>query len=159
MIGHPPPNAAATRTLADGRMIHGIADEGYGTLVDAFVTNFEERSDLGAACTVHVDGRAVVDLWGGIADGRTGAAWQRDTAAVIFSCTKGLLAICAYLLVQDGRLDLDAPIAAYWPAFAQHGKAAITVRDAMAHRAGLAALDRDLSRAEVLAWEPVIGAI
>jgi CubicO group peptidase (beta-lactamase class C family) len=82
-----------------------------------------------------------------------------DTAAVIFSCTKGLLAICAYFLVQEGRLDLDAPIASYWPRFAAHGKATITVRDAMSHRAGLAALDVDLTRDEVLAWEPVIRAI
>lgn len=146
-------------SLSDGRTIHGFVAEGYGAVMDAFVANFEQRSDLGAACTVFVGGRPVVDVWGGTADSRTGHAWERETAAVIFSCTKGLLAICVYLLVQDGRLDLDAPIATAWPAFAANGKEAITLRQAMAHRAGLAALDRDLARAQVLAWEPVIRAI
>jgi CubicO group peptidase (beta-lactamase class C family) len=78
---------------------------------------------------------------------------------VIFSCSKGVVAICAYLLVQEGRLDLDAPIAACWPAFSANGKDGITLREAMAHRAGLAALDVDLTREDVLAWEPVIRAI
>jgi CubicO group peptidase (beta-lactamase class C family) len=145
--------------LPDGRTVQGAVAAGFESLLDAFVANFEQRSDLGAACAVVLDGRPVVDIWGGVADARTGAAWTRETAAVIFSCSKGLLAICAYLLVQDGRLDLDAPIASYWPAFATRGKAAITVRDAMSHRAGLASLDVDLARAEVLAWEPVIRAI
>ena len=145
--------------LADGRTIHGFVDHGYGAVLDGFAANFEQRSDLGAGCAVDVDGRPVVDVWGGIADSRTGRPWDHDTAAVIFSCTKGLLAICAYLLVQEGRLDLDAPIATYWPTFADGGKEAITLREAMSHRAGLAALDRDLSRKEVLAWEPVIRAI
>jgi CubicO group peptidase (beta-lactamase class C family) len=148
-----------TRGLADGRAVHGSVDDGYGPVMDAFIANFLERSDLGAACAVYVGDRLVADVWGGIADSRTGSDWTHDTAAVIFSCTKGLLAICAYLLVQEGRLDLDAPIAAYWPQFAAHGKATITVRDAMSHRAGLPALDIDLTRDEVLAWEPVIRAI
>ena len=145
--------------LADGRAVHGFVDGSYDAVLETFVANFEQRSDLGAACAVIVDGRPVVDLWGGIADSRTGRAWEHDTAAVIFSCTKGLLAICAYLLAQAGRLDLDAPIATSWPAFGANGKEAITLRQAMAHRAGLAALDPDLRRADVLAWEPVVRAI
>lgn len=145
--------------LADGRIVHGFVDEGFGALMDAFIANFERRSDLGAGCAIVIEGRPVIDVWGGIADARTGIPWQHGTAAVIFSCTKGLLAMSAYTLAQDGRLDLDAPIADYWPEFAQQGKSAITVRDAMTHRAGLAALDVDLSREDVLAWEPVIHAI
>jgi CubicO group peptidase (beta-lactamase class C family) len=77
----------------------------------------------------------------------------------VFSVTKGVLAICAYQLVEQGRLDLDAPVARYWPEFAARGKAAITVRMLLSHRAGLVALDRDLSFNEVLAWDPVIRAI
>ena len=145
--------------LDDGRRIHATVEDGYGPVVDAFVANFVERHDLGAGCAVYVDGRRVVDLWGGIADSRSARAWEHDTAAVIFSCTKGILAICAYQLVQDGRLDLDAPVARYWPAFGGQGKAGITVRDAMSHRAGLAALDIDLTKADVLAWDPVLRAI
>jgi CubicO group peptidase (beta-lactamase class C family) len=145
--------------LDDGRRVHATVEDGFGPIVDVFVANFVERHDLGAGCAVYVDGRRVVDLWGGIADSRTGRAWEHDAAAVIFSCTKGVLAICAYQLVQDGRLDLDAPIARYWPAFGGQGKAGITVRDAMSHHAGLAALDIDLTKADVVAWDPVLRAI
>jgi CubicO group peptidase (beta-lactamase class C family) len=153
--------AAATDTmeLEDGRRIQGFVDAGYGTVMDAFVANFMERHDLGAGCAVHVNGRPAVDVWGGIADARTARPWNHDTAAVIFSCSKGLLAICAYLLVQQGRLDLDAPIANYWPGFGAAGKAAVSVRQAMSHRAGLPALDVDLSREDVLTWDPVVQAI
>jgi CubicO group peptidase (beta-lactamase class C family) len=146
-------------TLDDGRQIQGFVDDGFGGMVDAFVANFVDRNDTGAACCVIVDGRVVVDLWGGVADARTGRAWSHDTAAVIFSCTKGVLALLAYRLVDGGRLDLDAPIARYWPEFAQADKAAITVRQAMSHRSGLAALDADLTAADVIAWTPVIRAI
>ncbi len=153
------PATAEDIRLDDGRHIHAAVDEGYGAMADAFVANFVERHDLGAGCTVHVDGRRVVDLWGGVADTRTGRRWEHDTAAVMFSCTKGVLAICAYLLVQEGRLDLNAPIADCWPAFAGQGKDRITVREAMAHRAGLPALDVDLTRIDVLTWDPVLRAI
>lgn len=153
------PVAVETVDLGDGRRIAGFVDEGFGPVLETFRANFLERGDLGAACAVYRNGRPVVDLWGGIADRRSGRVWDRETAAVVFSCTKGILAILAYLLVQEGVLDLDAPIARYWPGFAAHGKATITLRQAMSHRAGLPCLDRDLSRAEVLAWDPVIRAI
>ena len=145
--------------IADGRRIHGFVDEGYGPVVDTFRANFLERSDLGAACAVYVAGRQVVDLWGGLADRRTQRPWEAETAAVIFSCSKGLLAICAYLLAQEGRLDLDAPVADYWPEFWRSGKESITVRCALSHRAGLPALDVDLTREDIVAWQPVICAI
>ena len=144
---------------AGGTSIRGAVDAGYGLLMDEFRANFERRGDLGAACAVYVDGRLVVDLWAGIADRQDGRPWERDTAAVIFSCSKGLLAICAYILVQDGALDLDAPISRYWPGFSRAGKDHVTVRDALTHRAGLAALDRALSLDEVLGWDAVIAAI
>ena len=146
-------------TLDDGRLIRGSADDGYGAMVDAFLANFIERHEVGAACTVVADGRTVVDLWGGLADARVGRAWSHDTPAVIFSCSKGVLAILAYQLVDAGRLDLDAPVAAYWPEFGEAGKRGITVRHAMSHRSGLAALDADLTAADVIAWTPVIRAI
>ncbi len=143
----------------DGVAVHGVVEDGYGPVMDEFVRNFEQRHDVGAGCTAYVGGRLVVDVWAGTADRRTGRPYERDTATVIFSCTKGVMAICAYLLVQEGRLDLDSPIARYWPEFAQAGKELITVRDAMAHRAGLAYLDTDLTLDDVVAWDPVIQAI
>jgi CubicO group peptidase (beta-lactamase class C family) len=139
--------------------VHGDVDDGFGPVMDVFADNFAERGDLGAACAVYIAGRPVVDIWAGIADARTGRKWDEDTAAVIFSCSKGILAVCAYVLVQDGRLDLDAPVPRYWPEFGQHGKAGITARFLLSHRAGLPVLNRDLTRPEVLAWDPVIRAI
>lgn len=142
-----------------GVAVHGFVDAGYGPVLDAFAANFDERHDVGAGCSAWADGRLVADLWGGVADRRTGRPYGRDTATVIFSCTKGVMAICAYLLVQDGRLDLDAPIATYWPEFAQAGKERLTLRQALAHRTGLAYLDEDLTLADVVAWDPVIRAL
>lgn len=163
MTGQPGPAADgfadSPATLPDGRRIGGFVDDGFGPMLETFVANFSGRGDVGAACSVVVDGRTVVDLWGGIADTRSARPWSHDTAAVIFSCTKGVLAILAYQLVDAGRLDLDAPIATYWPEFAEAGKAAITVRQAMSHRSGLAALDADLTADDVIAWTPVIRAI
>ena len=140
-------------------LMGGQADDGFGPVADAFRAGFERGEELGAAVSVGVGGRMVVDLWGGIADKRTGQPWTEETRTVVFSCTKGLLAICAYVLVEEGRLDLDAPIATYWPEFGQNGKEGITGRVALSHRAGLPAFDRRLSRQEALAWTPVIEAL
>jgi CubicO group peptidase (beta-lactamase class C family) len=149
------PSHMALRPL----LVRGEVDDGFGPVMDVFADNFRKRGDLGAACAVYVAGRPVVDIWAGVADARTGRTWDADTAAAILSCSKGILAVSAYVLVQDGRLELDAPVARYWPEFAQHGKERITVRWLLSHRAGLPALDRDLTRREVLAWDPVIRAI
>ena len=153
------PRATTLKELDDGRHLYGFADEGYGNVVDAFVANFVERHDLGAGCAAYVDGRLVVDLYGGIADRRTGRSWEANTAAVIFSVSKGIVAICAFLLAQQLRLELDAPVARFWPAFGAGGKEAITVRQAMSHRAGVPCLDVNLTKEDVIAWEPVIRAL
>ena len=153
------PGATTLKELGDGRRLYGFADEGYANVVDAFVANFVERHDLGSGCAAYLDARPVVDLWGGIADHRTGRPWEENTAAAIFSVSKGIIAICAYLLVQQDQLQLNAPVARYWPAFGASGKDAITVRQAMAHRAGMPRLDVDLTKEDVIAWDPVIRAI
>lgn len=139
--------------------VGGGAEAGFGPVVDAFVDNFRERRDLGAGCTVYLGGRVVVDVWAGVADRRTGRPWKRDTAGVLFSCTKGVVAVCAHLLAQDGALDLDSPVSAYWPEFAGDGRDAITVRHVLAHRAGLPAVDANLTRAQVCAWDPPVHAL
>ena len=141
------------------REISGHAEHGYGPVADAFAANFEDDGEVGAAVALYVEGRKVVDLWGGFADQRTSRLWLSDTPAIVFSVTKGVLAICAYRLVGQGLLDLDAPVGRYWPEFAQNGKSETTVRMLLSHRAGLPALDHALSMDEVLAWEPVIRAI
>jgi CubicO group peptidase (beta-lactamase class C family) len=139
--------------------IHGGAEDGYGRVVDVFAGNLRSGLDVGAGVTLYVGGRKVVDVWGGLADARTGRPWTADTPAVVFSCTKGILAICGYLLVQRGELELDAPVTRYWPEFGARGKEGIPVRWLFSHRAGLIALDRKFTLDEVLGWRPVIEAI
>src|ERR1035437_3952075 len=138
--------------------VQGGAEDGFGPVADAFAADFVDAGERGAGVVLYADGRKVVDLWGGVAD-RLGRPWVQDTPAIVFSVTKGVLAICAYQLVGQGRLDLDVPVARYWPEFAAHGKAAISVRMLLSHRAGLVALDRDLTLDEVLAWDPVLWGI
>ncbi len=139
--------------------IDGFVAGGFGPVADAFRANFREHGEVGAAVAVYVDGEPAVDLWAGMADPRTGRAWTATTPAIVFSCSKGILAICAYLLVQESRLDLDAPVADYWPEFGQAGKEEIPVRWLLTHQAGLPSLDRDLERKHVLTWEPVVHAL
>ncbi|WP_370500380.1 serine hydrolase domain-containing protein [Mycolicibacterium sp. jd] len=126
-------------------LVHGDVDEGYGPVADAFRQNFAERDEIGAACAVYRDGRKVVDLWGGFRDGGTRQPWCEDTVVTMFSTTKGLAALTLALAHSRGWLDYEQPVAAYWPQFAWRGKSDITVRQLLAHQAGLAAIDLPLS--------------
>ena len=111
----------------------------------AFARNFEELGEVGAAVAVHVDGRPVVDIWAGVADADTGTPWQEDTLALVFSTTKGWTAMCALLLWERGKLDIDAPVAEVWPEFAAAGKESVTTRQLLSHQAGLPAFDDSMT--------------
>ncbi|MBM7173632.1 beta-lactamase family protein [Streptomyces sp. G44] len=132
--------------------VHGTVDAGFEPVRDAFVRNFGERGERGAAVAVYRDGRKVVDLWGGVrdVDGNEDAPWEPGTAQVIRSATKGVAAAALLLLHQRGELDLEAPVGAYWPEFKAHGKDGVLVRHVLTHRAGVPALDRPLTPAEAL---------
>lgn len=148
--------------------VTGLVEPGFERVAERFARNLEPidsggGGDVGAAFAVWVDGRPVVDIWGGLAEQETETAparpWERDTIVIVFSCTKGATAVCANHLIQDGRLDPEAPVAEYWPEFAANGKGAIPVKWALSHRAGLAAVDGDLTLEDVAAWDPVVEAI
>ncbi len=139
--------------------IGGTVETAFERVLDAFADNFDERGEVGAACCVYVDGQPVVDVWGGLADATNGISWREDTIVPVFSSTKGATAVCANLLVERGDLDVDAPVATYWPEFADNGKRAITVRQVLSHQAGLAHVDADLTYEECLSWFPVVDAI
>lgn len=124
--------------------VHGDVDEGYGAVADEFLRNFAERKELGAACAVVRDGNLVVDLWGGYCDRKRTRPWLRDTLVTVWSTTKGMSAAAMAVAHSRGLFDLDEPIAAYWPEFAQAGKEAITVRQLLEHEAGLAVIDQPL---------------
>lgn len=124
--------------------VQGDADDGYGAVVDEFRRNFRERGELGAACAVVRDGRLVVDLWGGHSDRKRTRPWQRDTLVTVWSTTKGMSATAMAVAHSRDLFDLEEPVAAYWPEFAQAGKEAITVRQLLEHEAGLAVIDQAL---------------
>ncbi|MEU9498782.1 serine hydrolase domain-containing protein [Streptomyces sp. NPDC048196] len=139
--------------------INGEVAAGFEPVREAFAANFDQYGDIGAAVCVYKDGRPVVDLWGGMADPVTGRPWERDTLQLVYSATKGATATAAHLLVQRGALDLDAPVAKYWPEFAVNGKAEIPVRWLLSHQAGLVALDQPVPLADALAWQPMADAL
>lgn len=139
--------------------VDGTCDPRFRAVREAFCENFASRAELGAAVTVSVDGTLVVDLWGGIADKVSGRAWTRDTMVVVFSCTKAATALCAHMLVTRGALDLDAPVAHYWPEFAAAGKEAIPVRLLLNHQAGLAAVDDPLPVGALYDWDTMAAAL
>ena len=139
--------------------IEGRVAPGWEPVQDAFQRNFESANELGAAVAVYQGAECVVDLWGGTADGRTDAAWKRDTVVPVFSTTKGAAAVCAHMLVERGQLDLDAPVADYWSEFAAAGKANVPVRWLLTHQVGLPYTDKDLTFDDLRDVEPVIRAL
>ena len=120
---------------------------------------FEKRGEQGAATAIYVEGRKVVDLWGGIADHVTGRPWREDTLSLVWSTTKGPAAMTVHLVAQRGAIDLDAPVARYWPEFAENGKAEIPVRMILSHQAGLPYVDMKLGVDDLLAGTAVVEAL
>ncbi|MGW0331241.1 serine hydrolase domain-containing protein [Streptomyces sp. NPDC003011] len=130
--------------------VNGTVAEGFEPVRDAFARNFEVLGERGAAVVVYRDGRRVVDLWGGARDVDGTEPWQRGTAQVIRSATKGVAAAVPLMLYRRGELDLDAPVGEYWPEFKAHGKDRVLVRHVLNHRAGLPLLDRPITPEEAL---------
>jgi CubicO group peptidase (beta-lactamase class C family) len=124
--------------------IDGHCDPRFTAVREQFFANFTERGDVGAAVCVYLDGARVVDCWGGHADAARTRAFGADTIVSVASTTKGMVALCAHMLAERGKLDLDAPVARYWPEFAAAGKQDIPVRWLLSHRAGLPAVRRAL---------------
>jgi CubicO group peptidase (beta-lactamase class C family) len=139
--------------------INGSFESRFGAVARAFEHNFAERGEVGAAVCVYVRGRPVLDLWAGLANREAGREWQRDTMVVTNSTTKGFTATVAHVLVERGLLDLDAPVAAYWPEFAANGKQDIPVRWVLSHRAGVPVLDQPPELQDIVAWDPVVAAV
>jgi CubicO group peptidase (beta-lactamase class C family) len=148
--------------------VEGHVSTGFEPVREAFEENFERRHELGGACCVYLHGEKVVDLWGGVRNRDTGEPWEEDTMVVVHSASKGLAAMTLAVAHSRGWLDYEEHVSAYWPEFAQQGKKRITVRQLLAHQAGLFAIDEpvdrsviaDLDRLAVVlarqkpAWEP-----
>jgi CubicO group peptidase (beta-lactamase class C family) len=137
--------------------VDGTCEPGFETVADAFAENFRSRGDVGAAVSVILDGRTVVDLWGGLA--AAGVPWRRDTLVNVWSSTKGVVALATQMLVDRGVVDLDAPVATYWPEFAAAGKDAIPVRYLLSHRSGLSGAREVITVEDLADWGKVTSAL
>ena len=122
-------------------MIHGFTAPGFAEVEAVFRENFEQRDEVGAACSVYHKGECVVDLWGGVSRAQTETPWAEDTLVPVFSTSKGLSAMTIMVAHARGHLDFDERVAAYWPEFAEAGKGEITVRQLLSHQAGLCVVD------------------
>src|SRR6516225_9156246 len=154
--------------VSDRFGVQGHVSRGFEVVREVFAENFVRRRELGGACSAFHHGERVVDLWGGIRNKRTGEPWEQDTMVVVHSATKGLAAMTLAIAHSRGWLDYEQPVSRYWPEFAQQRKERITVRQLVAHQAGLFAFDEpvdrsvvaDLDRLAVVmarqksAWEP-----
>ena len=148
--------------------IAGVVRPGFEAVREAFVENFTRRHELGGACCAYYRGEKVVDLWGGIRNRDTAEPWDADTMVIVYSATKGLAAMTLAVAHSRGWLDYEERVCAYWPDFAQQGKDRITIRQLLAHQAGLYAFDEPVDRSVVAdpdrlavvlarqspAWEP-----
>lgn len=149
----PGPPAASEAQVAGG------CDPRFALAREAFTTNFTERGERGAALCVTLGGRTVVDLWGGWADTAGTRPWRPGTLVNVFSIGKGLTAVCAARLAGQGRLDVDATVATYWPEFAAACKGGITVRHVLSHQAGLPAIRRRMPPGSMLDWPAMTAAL
>ena len=133
--------------------VQGRCDQGFEMVRDTLAANLANGADVGASVAVSLNGELVVDLWGGVANETTGAAWERDTITNVWSTTKTMTALSALIVADRGELDFHAPVARYWPEFAACGKADIEVRHLMSHTAGLSGWSEPMATTDLYDWE------
>jgi len=139
--------------------VEGYCDEKFSQVRDVLAESLSKGEDLGASVAVFVNGEAVIDLWGGHIDEEMTKPWQKDTIINVYSTTKTMSFLCALILADRGQLDFDAPVADYWPEFAQNGKQAVKVWHIMNHAAGLSGIDEPLVAEDLYDWEKITSAL
>ncbi|TVS16040.1 MAG: class A beta-lactamase-related serine hydrolase [Gammaproteobacteria bacterium] len=137
--------------------VQGRLDQAFEGVLDAFVTNFEQRNELGASVALRVGGELRVDLWGGRVNEVDATPWTEDTVSLVFSITKAATAFCAHLLAERGQLDLHAPVTDYWPGFGQPGKEGATVAMLLNHSVGLPAFREPIKPGGYYDWDYMVG--
>jgi CubicO group peptidase (beta-lactamase class C family) len=138
-------------------VINGTCDDRFEALASALSDSLDAGTDLGASICVHHKGERVVDIWGGFADEAKTTPWAADTITNVWSTTKTMTFVVALILADRGVIDFDAPVATYWPEFAQAGKDGVLVRHVLGHTAGLSGLDVSIIGEEVADWDRVCG--
>jgi len=139
--------------------VSGTCDARFAPLREVFAASFANGEEIGASVAVVIDGRPVVSLFGGHADPAKTRPWTADTLVNVYSTTKGMAALCLHQLVEEGKVDLDAPVARYWPEFAAAGKAEVPVRWLLSHRVGLPAVRKLLPGEALYDWSAMITAL
>ncbi|MGC8490280.1 MAG: serine hydrolase domain-containing protein [Syntrophobacteraceae bacterium] len=139
--------------------IHGYCDSRFRQVSERFARNFELGLEVGASFAATVEGEFVVDLWGGRANEAGTLPWEKDTITNVYSTTKVMTALCVLILVDRGVLDLDAPVARYWPEFSQAGKGVIPVRWLLSHCSGLSGFAEPLPLEALYDWERIVRAL
>jgi CubicO group peptidase (beta-lactamase class C family) len=142
--------------MVEALEIGGTCDPGFADVKHAFARNFEDGLEIGASFAATVDGEFVVDLWAGHADRARRRPWEQHTIVNVYSTTKPMTALCALMLVDRGQLDLDAPVARYWPEFAQAGKDALPVRYLLSHTSGLAGFADPIPAEALYDWDRIV---
>ncbi|MHA1727522.1 MAG: serine hydrolase domain-containing protein [Promethearchaeota archaeon] len=136
--------------------IHGLCEDKFQAVKTAFAKNFRVDGDVGASFSATIDGKFVVDIWGGYADKERTRPWEKDTIVNVYSTTKAMTIISALMLVDRGQLDLDAPVAKYWPEFAQNGKEDLPVRYIFSHTSGLAGWEEKIAPEVLFDWDKAV---
>jgi CubicO group peptidase (beta-lactamase class C family) len=139
--------------------IDGTCDGAFTGVREALAANFADGLELGASLSISVGGRNVVDLWGGHLDAAKTRPWERDSLVCVFSCTKGVVAIATMWAVDRGLVDLDEPVASYWPEFAAAGKDQLPVRWLLTHEAGLPAIGQRMPLGSLSDWNAMTSAL
>ena len=136
--------------------IQGFCDDQFASVKEAFGKNFKERLEVGASFAATLNGKFIIDIWAGNADAAQTLPWEENTIVNVYSTTKVMTAICALMLVDRGLLDLDAPVAKYWPEFAQNGKERILVRYLFSHSSGLSGWEEKIRIEDFYNWDKAV---
>ena len=136
--------------------IQGFCDERFTSVREVFEKNFEEGLEVGASFAATLNGKFIIDIWAGNADAAQTLPWEENTIVNVYSTTKVMTAICALMLVDRDLLDLDAPVADYWPEFAQNGKERILVRYLFSHSSGLSGWEEKIRIEDFYNWDKAV---
>jgi len=139
--------------------IHGFCAPEFTAVKNAFINNFEAHNELGAACSLYVNGENVVNLWGGWANKAQTDSWGKDTLSGFYSVGKALVAICALHACDQNNISIDAPVSDVWPEYAQNGKESTTLRHFLTHQAGMPAIRESLPEETLYDWNTLVSAL
>jgi CubicO group peptidase (beta-lactamase class C family) len=149
----PPSGTPDVWIAPDAVPINGTCEGRFDNVREVFTHQLLQGLDIGASFAVFIDGQPVIDLWGGFSDPGFTAPWRRHNIVNVFSSSKTVTALCALVLADRGELDLDAPVAKYWPEFAVNGKADVLVRHIVSHTSGLSGWAERVTLQNVYDWE------